>query len=233
MPTNDITPHGFDHDTLEPGGTLTEGRTVPEATTGGPGLVLAFRGEAPFSMGRWFMLDGLDTLTFRRGGLLGLTPERATGKARLEFQDSTVSGRHAVLKLHPGSEQEACIMDLGSRNGTFVNGKRLTANPDLLPADGATADAPEAEPHPVADGDYIQIGRSVLIYRAEPPSLGATQTTKGPYLLLNPTTLMTPTAFRSCTARTFTGPVINTSMQTTPGGPLALNWRRFLKRSAS
>lgn len=51
-----------------------------------------------------------------------------------------VSRLHAVLKREAS---HAFIMDLGSSNGTFVNGKRLTPNVD----------------HAIANGDVIALGK--------------------------------------------------------------------------
>lgn len=56
---------------------------------------------------------------------------------------STVSRRHARIST---SEIHSVLEDLGSRNGTFVNGDRLSA------------------PHPLHDGDQIGLGSEVLSY---------------------------------------------------------------------
>jgi DNA-binding winged helix-turn-helix (wHTH) protein len=63
--------------------------------------------------------------------------------------DSPVaSRRHAAITVAPGS---VIIEDLGSHNGTFVNGRRLDA------------------PSRLADGDEIRVGPAVLAVHTSPP----------------------------------------------------------------
>jgi pSer/pThr/pTyr-binding forkhead associated (FHA) protein len=59
--------------------------------------------------------------------------------------DQTVSNTHAILITRDGAYS---IVDLGSRNGTFVNGERL----------GTQA-------RPLSHGDTIQLGQTVLTFR--------------------------------------------------------------------
>jgi predicted component of type VI protein secretion system len=59
-------------------------------------------------------------------------------------EDSTVSGLHAVLEHFAAGW---CVTDLGSSNGTWLNGERLWA------------------PHRVRHGDEIRVGRTRLIFR--------------------------------------------------------------------
>lgn len=66
-------------------------------------------------------------------GALSVVPLRAP----------SVSRRHALLRLTPG---EATLMDLGSRNGTYVRGRRITASTRL------------------ADGDAIRLGPCELTF---------------------------------------------------------------------
>lgn len=61
-----------------------------------------------------------------------------------EAHEEGVSRIHAQLQLF---NDHVCIEDLGSRNGTFVNGERL---------------APYVE-HPLHDGDWIKLGRFKLL----------------------------------------------------------------------
>jgi pSer/pThr/pTyr-binding forkhead associated (FHA) protein len=55
-------------------------------------------------------------------------------------RDKGVSRRHARLQTWPGG---AVVTDLGSTNGTLVNGRRLAPN----------------EPTRLADGDELRLGR--------------------------------------------------------------------------
>jgi len=60
----------------------------------------------------------------------------------IQVHDSEVSRHHAEVRFH---ERRHVLVDLGSSNGTYVNGRRIT----------------QAE---LATGDHIQIGRTVLLY---------------------------------------------------------------------
>jgi DNA-binding winged helix-turn-helix (wHTH) protein len=65
-----------------------------------------------------------------------------------------VSRHHAQIVVRRG---EAMLEDLGSKNGTYIAGRRLTT------------------PHRLADGDQIRLGSVVVTFRVpEPP--GATET---------------------------------------------------------
>src|SRR5689334_12055888 len=80
--------------------------------------------------------------------LVPLTGERVTlGKASTNVvaleHDPTVSRLHAILENH-GSAWS--IRDVGSRNGTFVNGDKITAERVLRP------------------GDEIRVGKSRVVY---------------------------------------------------------------------
>ena len=65
-----------------------------------------------------------------------------------------VSRHHARFRLEGG---DVTVEDLGSKNGTYLRGKRITA------------------PSPVADGDQIRIGSVVITFRVPPPA-GSTET---------------------------------------------------------
>lgn len=70
--------------------------------------------------------------------------------------DATVSHLHAALERYPAGW---CVRDLGSRNGTFVNGERIFAERTLR------------------HGDEIRLGRARLVFRAEQPeSVTVTET---------------------------------------------------------
>ena len=86
-------------------------------------------------------------LIFTQGPLTGqrLEPEGelVIGRegAALTIEDSELSRRHAVVRPVDGGIE---IEDLGSLNGTFVNGQRITA------------------PTRLAGGDSVKLGQSVL-----------------------------------------------------------------------
>ena len=74
------------------------------------------------------------------------------------IDDSTVSRRHARISV---SGKTAEIEDLGSKNGTFVNGKRVGGRRVRL-----------------SDGDQIQVGSVFLVFR-EASSEKSTETVRG------------------------------------------------------
>lgn len=80
------------------------------------------------------------------------------GRGLLLTEDRQVSRLHATL-YH--SSQGLRIVDEGSRNGTFVNGRRTSTRSGPTKDDGATGD-------PLVDGDVIRIGDSFLLVREEP-----------------------------------------------------------------
>lgn len=56
-----------------------------------------------------------------------LVVTRSEGRGELVIADKNVSGRHAELRP-PGAELEWTVADLGSTNGTFLNGRQLAPN---------------------------------------------------------------------------------------------------------
>ena len=82
---------------------------------------------------------------WRGGG--GTRGAAATGgaEADLRLADTGVSRAHAELRLD-GSEVR--LTDLGSTNGTLVNGRRITSAV-------------------LADGDSIEVGATPLLFRRE------------------------------------------------------------------
>lgn len=81
-------------------------------------------------------------------GYAQLTIGRAPGNQQV-LNDAQVSGYHALIRPE---EQGYTIMDLGSSNGTWVNGQRISAKiPQLLKA-----------------GDIIRIGTTRFTYEATP-----------------------------------------------------------------
>ncbi len=66
-------------------------------------------------------------------------------EADVRLPDTGVSRKHVDVQLEGGT---AAVQDLGSTNGTLVNGRRVGRQP-------------------LADGDVIRIGHSVLVYRQD------------------------------------------------------------------
>lgn len=91
--------------------------------------------------------------------LVALEAERLTVGAHpaadlVLASDPTVSRLHAVFERFPAAW---CVRDLGSRNGTFLNGERLAGERALHP------------------GDEVRVGQTRLVLR-QPDSSGDTAT---------------------------------------------------------
>ncbi len=78
--------------------------------------------------------------------------------ASVRIDDETVSRRHARIIV---TSRDATIEDLGSKNGTFVEGRRTGG-----------------KPVPLADGDQIQVGSVFLTFRVR-SSEKSTRTFRG------------------------------------------------------
>lgn len=85
------------------------------------------------SAGKVFPLHGGDVLIGR------------VREARIRIDEKAVSARHARIMSREGGH---IIVDLGSTNGTFLNGRRLTGH----------------QPTELAPGDSIQIAETILAY---------------------------------------------------------------------
>lgn len=82
-----------------------------------------------------------------------------TNDVALEW-DSTVSELHAVVERYPVGW---CVRDVGSSNGTFVNGERLVAERRLRA------------------NDEVRVGGTRLVFRlSQAPHLTETSSTEGP-----------------------------------------------------
>jgi pSer/pThr/pTyr-binding forkhead associated (FHA) protein len=64
------------------------------------------------------------------------------------FESPTVSRRHARIVVEGG---KASLEDLGSKNGTFLRGERISS------------------PRPLVDGDEILLGQVHMTFRVLPP----------------------------------------------------------------
>lgn len=83
--------------------------------------------------------------------VIGRAPEGAPFSLAgnvLQVPDRWMSGKHATLFLH---SDRASLRDAGSRNGTFVDGERITTKA-------------------LRDGALVELGHSLVCYRAVPAS---------------------------------------------------------------
>jgi len=87
-------------------------------------------------------------------GLLGFAPTEAAGLVRwLGIADGMVSRRQAVVVMTTSGPK---LRDSHSKNGTWINGERLTPGGERT----------------LASGDLVQVGHSFLMCRCEPPVYG-------------------------------------------------------------
>jgi transcriptional regulator of acetoin/glycerol metabolism len=114
-------------------------------------LFVVLEAERPLARGARYSLAGVQEVTLGRG------PSRSASRTddgtvlNLKLPGQLVSTRHAVLRAVVG---EWILEDAGSRNGTFVNGKRTL---------GAAV---------VHAGDMVEVGRVFLMIRGAPVAEG-------------------------------------------------------------
>ena len=97
--------------------------------------------------GKAFMFDEHDTLVFGRA---------SDCHARLP-DDSFVSRHHFILEVNP---PQACLRDIGSLNGTYVNGRKHGGRKkEETPEQAAKHRFPEVE---LNEGDEIKVGDTVM-----------------------------------------------------------------------
>jgi DNA-binding NtrC family response regulator len=115
-------------------------------------IVVALACERPLEPPTAHSLAGVDAVVVGRGA--ARTHERVTeeGERRLVLRipDPRMSQVHARVVRMPGM---LLARDAKSRNGTFVNGARIDAAP-------------------LADGDVVECGETILLFRASAPDRG-------------------------------------------------------------
>ncbi|HWO23868.1 MAG TPA: sigma 54-interacting transcriptional regulator [Kofleriaceae bacterium] len=133
----------------------TRARHAP--ATARPYLFVVLHCERPLAGSSRHDLAELDAVLVGRGAERIARRDEAGDRRRLElrFPGGTVSSAHARLER---GEAGWTIIDEGSKNGTFVNGER-------------------AARAALRDGDLIEIGSTLLVYRAAlPPPSGESST---------------------------------------------------------
>ena len=94
------------------------------------------------------ILEGWLNIGDRQFPLVGKTFSLGRAKDNnVVFTSNKVSRRHALV--HAQGRSEFSLVDLGSSNGTHLNGRRVV------------------HPVPLQDGDVIQIGEQSLVFRLE------------------------------------------------------------------
>jgi DNA-binding NtrC family response regulator len=106
-----------------------------------PRLLVVFEGRNPLALALRLSLAGLEDVQIGRGG--SRKWKRSGRQLELQLNDYEISRQHVRLQRHPDAWE---LIDLGSKNGTSVNGVRATR---------AT----------LVDGDLIEVGATILMYR--------------------------------------------------------------------
>lgn len=120
---------------IEPG-VESEFEATPEQSLEEPIQPVEIHEEVP-TLARLVPKAGGDELVVKQGeNTVGRRPVND-----LMVADPYVSGSHAVINASDGSFS---VTDIGSTNGTFVNGERLAPN----------------EPHELSDGDEVMFGQN-------------------------------------------------------------------------
>src|SRR5690349_8798659 len=91
-------------------------------------------------------------LTFGEILEIGRRPVTGEGRTALTLGDRTVSSVHARVTRTPQAPEAFMVEDLGSTNGTFVDGKRID------------------RPVGLANGALLFLGSQVLLFRMVTPS---------------------------------------------------------------
>jgi pSer/pThr/pTyr-binding forkhead associated (FHA) protein len=110
------------------------------------------------------------TLTFTQGGLEGKEfhfekhARCVVGRAPdcdiqlpQDLRHADVSRHHCLLDIDPPTIR---VRDLGSRNGTYVNGLKIGQRPRDRPV--ATADLISGAAQDLKDGDELRVGHTIL-----------------------------------------------------------------------
>ena len=92
----------------------------------------------------WLIWDTRQMPLFEGDNIIGRAPD-----ASVWLEAPGVSRHHACIRLEGG---HATIEDLGSKNGTYVEGERLTAPVELT------------------DGHQIRVSSVVMVFRIPPPA---------------------------------------------------------------
>ncbi|WP_437774197.1 sigma 54-interacting transcriptional regulator [Sorangium sp. So ce1097] len=110
-----------------------------------PFLFLVLQCQRPLDPSARLSLDGIDEVRFGRGPVRSIDRRTEGGRALLDvrLEDGWVSSRHARVTRDGG---RLCLEDLGSTNGTFVNG---------VPRQSAQ----------LAEGDLIELGHTFFLFR--------------------------------------------------------------------
>jgi pSer/pThr/pTyr-binding forkhead associated (FHA) protein len=81
-----------------------------------------------------------------------------------DLASADISRHHCLLEIDPPAIR---VRDLGSKNGTFVNGKRIEQNQNHTPRWETTPDV--SEDQELKDGDELRLGHTLFRVGIVPP----------------------------------------------------------------
>ena len=123
-----------------------EVRSVGETAERAPALFMVLEAERPLSGGARYSLMGIESVTLGRGRARHASRSDDGRSLDVHAPGRWISSRHAELRA---VGREWVLTDVGSRNGTFVNGRRVST---------AT----------VREGDVFEVGRIFFTLRGAP-----------------------------------------------------------------
>ena len=115
-----------------------------------PALFVVFEADRPLARGACFSLVGVDAITFGRGDARVGTRSADGRSLDVRLPGRWISSRHAAVRAVGG---DFIVEDTGSRNGTFVGGRRITS-------------------HVIREGDVVEAGRVFFVVRGRPAADG-------------------------------------------------------------
>jgi DNA-binding NtrC family response regulator len=138
---------------VNPSHTITSAPERPSAPGAGqPHLFLTLLCDKPLEPGARFCLDELDEVTVGRADSFSIDRREDGGAVRLRvgIPDPRMSSSHARFQKVLDAW---VVVDAGSKNGTWVDGTRVTSTP-------------------LDDGALLEIGHTFLLYRSSLPPSG-------------------------------------------------------------
>jgi DNA-binding NtrC family response regulator len=127
-----------------------EARSSANAPARPPRLFVVLEADRPLARGARYSLVGVKTVTLGRGPARDGSRSDDGQALVVSLPGKWISSRHATLRA---AGDEWIVEDAGSRNGTFVNGQRITSAV-------------------VREGDVLEVGRVFLLVRGAPAAEG-------------------------------------------------------------
>jgi transcriptional regulator with AAA-type ATPase domain len=129
--------------------TITRTKQTASEEGHSPYLFLVLQCDRPCDAGARFGLDGVRSVAIGRSAIMSVESQ-GQGTLRIGIPDPRVSSAHAKLEKVLGAW---IVVDLGSKNGTFVDGVRV-------------------ERSPLRDGALLEVGHTFFVLRESLPAAG-------------------------------------------------------------